>query len=116
MTRIFNFNPGPSALPLEILEEAAREMTDWRNTGMSILEISHRSAAYQEIHDETIELFRRLMKSPLRQKHPIHTGRRQSPICHGACQFSHKPAGRLYEYRSMGRKSHEGSRLLWRRI
>ncbi len=64
MTRIFNFNPGPSALPLEILEEAAREMTDWRNTGMSILEISHRSAAYQEIHDETIELFRRLMNLP----------------------------------------------------
>lgn len=64
MSRIFNFNPGPAALPLEILEEARREMTDYHNTGMSILEISHRSAVYEEMHNETIALLRRLMNLP----------------------------------------------------
>ena len=51
MKRIYNFNAGPSAMPLEVLEEARAEFTNYRHTGMSIIEISHRSAEYQEMHD-----------------------------------------------------------------
>lgn len=64
MKRIYNFNAGPSAMPLEVLEEARTEFTDYRHTGMSIIEISHRSAEYQEMHDETKSLLRELMGIP----------------------------------------------------
>ena len=47
--RIFNFNPGPAALPLSVLEEIKEEFLNFKGTGMSILEISHRSAAAEEI-------------------------------------------------------------------
>ena len=40
--RVFNFNPGPAALPLFVLEQAKMEMLDFRGSGMSVLEISHR--------------------------------------------------------------------------
>ena len=46
MSRIFNFNAGPAALPLEVLEEVQAELLDFNNTGMSILEISHRTDDY----------------------------------------------------------------------
>jgi phosphoserine aminotransferase len=48
--RIFNFNAGPATLPLEVIETAKSELTNFRNTGMSILEISHRSPEYDKIH------------------------------------------------------------------
>lgn len=50
--RVFNFNPGPSTLPLEVLEQAQRELLNYQSTGMSILEISHRSKPYEAIHHE----------------------------------------------------------------
>ena len=43
MSRVYNFSAGPSMLPLPVLEEAAAEMTDYRGTGMSVMEMSHRS-------------------------------------------------------------------------
>ena len=43
MKRAFNFSAGPAALPLEVLEEAAAELFDYRGTGMSVMEMSHRS-------------------------------------------------------------------------
>ena len=46
MSRIYNFNAGPAALPLEVIEEAQRELVDFRGTGMSLLESSHRAKAY----------------------------------------------------------------------
>lgn len=49
MERVFNFNPGPATLPLEVLEQAQREMTNYKNTGMSVMEISHRSKEFEEI-------------------------------------------------------------------
>ena len=51
--RIFNFSAGPSMLPLPVLEEAAAEMTNYRGTGMSVMEMSHRGKDYQAIFDET---------------------------------------------------------------
>ena len=41
--RVYNFNPGPAALPLEVLQQAQAEMLDFKGTGMSVMEISHRS-------------------------------------------------------------------------
>jgi phosphoserine aminotransferase len=49
-----NFGAGPAALPLPVLEEAQAELLDFRGTGMSVLEISHRSPEYLEVHEKTI--------------------------------------------------------------
>lgn len=48
--RVYNFNPGPATLPLEVLKEAQAEFLNFNNSGMSILEISHRAKQYAEIH------------------------------------------------------------------
>ncbi len=64
MTRAYNFNAGPSAMPLEVLEEAQREFTDFQHTGMSIIEMSHRSKEYAKLHQETKDLLRELMEIP----------------------------------------------------
>ena len=54
MSRAFNFNAGPAALPLEVLEIAQKELTDFNGTGMSIMEHSHRGKAYDAVHAEAI--------------------------------------------------------------
>src|ERR1700680_3347332 len=50
--RIFNFSPGPAALPLEVLEQAQGELLDWHQSGMSVMEISHRSTAFLRVAAE----------------------------------------------------------------
>ena len=62
--RIFNFSAGPSTLPLEVLEQAAAEMTNYRGTGMSVMEMSHRGKAYVAIFDETKADLKRAMNIP----------------------------------------------------
>jgi phosphoserine aminotransferase len=47
--RVFNFNPGPAALPLEVLEQAQAEMLDFKGTGMSVMEVSHRSKEFEAV-------------------------------------------------------------------
>jgi len=64
MNRVFNFAPGPAVMPLEALETAAREMASYKNTGVSVMEMSHRSKMYLEIFDETVALIRELMAVP----------------------------------------------------
>jgi phosphoserine aminotransferase len=59
--RIFNFNPGPAALPLEVLEEVRNELLDFRGSGMSVMEISHRSPLFEDVLGETIARFKRLL-------------------------------------------------------
>ena len=59
--RIFNFNPGPATLPLEVLEHIQQELLDYKGTGMSVMEISHRSAEFEEINDNAIALVRELL-------------------------------------------------------
>lgn len=53
MKRVYNFNPGPATLPLEVLQEVQAEFLNFADTGMSIVEISHRSDAYEKIHNQT---------------------------------------------------------------
>ena len=64
MGRIYNFSAGPAVLPEEVLKEAADEMLDYRGTGMSVMEMSHRSKAYEEIIQEAEKDLRDLMNIP----------------------------------------------------
>ena len=64
MKRAYNFNAGPSAMPLEVLLEAQDEFLNYKNTGMSIIEMSHRSNEYAALHAETKQLLRELMEIP----------------------------------------------------
>ncbi|HEY5646657.1 MAG TPA: 3-phosphoserine/phosphohydroxythreonine transaminase [Pseudomonadales bacterium] len=52
MSRVFNFSAGPAALPEEVLEQAREEMLDYRGTGMSVMEMSHRSSAFVDIAEQ----------------------------------------------------------------
>ena len=58
MSRVYNFAAGPAMMPEEALERAAAEMLSYKGTGMSVMEMSHRSAMYQEIFDHTVNLLR----------------------------------------------------------
>ena len=60
----YNFAAGPSALPTEVLETAASELLDYRSSGMSVMEMSHRSSVYQAIFDETKEDLKALLNVP----------------------------------------------------
>lgn len=64
MSRVYNFSAGPAVLPLEVLNEAAMEMTDYKGTGMSVMEMSHRSKAYGQILAEAEADLRELMEIP----------------------------------------------------
>ena len=68
MSRVYNFSAGPAVLPEEVLIEAANEMLDYKGTGMSVMEMSHRSAAYQAIIDEAEADLRELMNIPENNK------------------------------------------------
>ncbi len=64
MSRVYNFSAGPAVLPEEVLQEAADEMLDYRGTGMSVMEMSHRSKAYDTIIKEAEADLRELMNIP----------------------------------------------------
>ena len=64
MSRVYNFSAGPAVLPEEVLQELADEMLDYNGTGMSVMEMSHRSKAYQEIIDTAEQDIRDLMNIP----------------------------------------------------
>ncbi len=61
MTRIFNFCAGPATLPLQVLEKARDEMLDYQGLGMSVMEISHRSAAFDQVAEKSEACLRRLL-------------------------------------------------------
>ena len=64
MKRIYNFSAGPAILPVEVLQDAANEMLDYQNSGMSVMEMSHRSKIYQQIIDEAEKDLRDLLHIP----------------------------------------------------
>lgn len=64
MTRIFNFAAGPATLPLPALQEATQKLVDYEHTGMSLVEMSHRSTMYDRVHNETIALAREILNIP----------------------------------------------------
>ena len=68
MPRVYNFSAGPAVLPEEVLLEAQAEMLDYNGTGMSVMEMSHRSKAYQAIIDQAEADLRELMNIPANYK------------------------------------------------
>lgn len=64
MERVFNFSPGPAMAPLDVLEAAQRDMLNYQGTGMSIMEMSHRSKPYEAMHNKTIQDLRQVMRVP----------------------------------------------------
>ena len=76
MKRVYNFSAGPAVLPEEVLLEAAEEMLDYQGTGMSVMEMSHRSQAFQNIIDTAEQDLRDLMGIPDNYK-VLHFGKRR---------------------------------------
>ncbi len=68
MRTIGNFNAGPAALPLTVVQQAKQEMLDYRNTGMSIMEHSHRGKVYEQEHYGAMALLRELLDIPQNYK------------------------------------------------
>ncbi|MFA6035207.1 MAG: aminotransferase class V-fold PLP-dependent enzyme, partial [Myxococcota bacterium] len=66
--RVINFYAGPAALPLPALERAQNELLDFMGTGMSVMEISHRSKEYDAVHEEAIALTKELLSIPANYK------------------------------------------------
>ena len=64
MSRVYNFSAGPAVLPEPVLQELAAEMMDYIGTGMSVMEMIHRSAAFQKIIDDAEQDLRDLMHIP----------------------------------------------------
>lgn len=62
--RAHNFNAGPAAMPLSVIEEIKADLPDWKGTGMSVLEVSHRSKEYAALHAETKALLTEVMAIP----------------------------------------------------
>ena len=56
MSRVYNFSAGPAVLPEPVLKEVADEMMDYQGTGMSVMEMSHRSPEFQKIIDDAVRL------------------------------------------------------------
>jgi len=72
-TRVFNFNPGPATLPLEVIEEASRGVAEFQNLGMSILEMSHRAKEFEKVLNDAIADLRELLGLPA-EYHVIFLG------------------------------------------
>src|SRR5258708_8409481 len=87
---VHNFNSGPSILPKEVFEQASQSILDFNNTGLSILEIGHRTALFQDVLDEAIATTRQLMQLD---------GEHEVLYLHGGAstQFFHVPMNLLNE-------------------
>lgn len=64
MARVFNFSAGPGTLPEEVLQQAATELLDYKGSGMSVMEMSHRSSWYDDIHKKAESSLREIMNIP----------------------------------------------------
>jgi len=66
--RVFNFSAGPSVLPLEVMEQAAEQLVNYSSSGMSVMEMSHRSKDFEEIINTAEKNLREIMSIPDRYK------------------------------------------------
>lgn len=64
LKRTYNFNAGPSALPEEVLQMAQKELLDFNSTGMSVMELSHRSKDFEDVHNQAQSLLKQLLGVP----------------------------------------------------
>ncbi len=107
--RVDNFNPGPAVLPVEVLQQAQAEMLDYKGTGMSVMEISHRSKEFEAIVTEAQADLRESARNPSQLQDLIPARRRQPAFCHGSDEFPPgRNIGRLHCHRHMEQESFEG--------
>src|SRR3712207_1295365 len=64
MAQVYNFNAGPAGLPRPVLEEVQRDLLNYAGTGISVMEMSHRSKEFMAINDEAERLVRELLNIP----------------------------------------------------
>lgn len=84
MKRIYNFSAGPSMLPYEVLEKAASELIVYGDSGMSVMEMSHRSADFEKIIEKAEADLRCLMNITKQLQSSLSTGR---SFLHSSHQF-----------------------------
>ena len=90
MKKIHNFNSGPSILPSEVFEQASQAILEFQHTGLSILEIGHRTTLFQQVLDEAVQLSRELLQlTPEQQVLFLHGG--------ASTQFTQVPMNLLDE-------------------
>lgn len=94
--RTYNFSAGPAMMPEEVLEEIAAEMMNYRGSGMCVMEMSHRSAVFQQIRDEAESNLRKLMQIPDNYKVLFVQGGRHRAVCHGSHESDEKRCGLLH--------------------
>ncbi|AIE86309.1 phosphoserine transaminase [Fimbriimonas ginsengisoli] len=111
--RVFNFSAGPSTLPVPVLEKAQAEMMNFRGTGMSLMEMSHRSAPFEEVLHNAEADFRALLGIPDRYKVLFLQGGASTQFA--TIPMSYLPAGKKARYvitGSWGKKALESAKIL----
>ena len=103
MSRVYNFSAGPAVLPEAVLKEAAAEMLDYRGTGMSVMEMSHRSKSYDDIIKAAESDLRDLLQISDNYR-VLHAGRRIPAVRHGSHEPDEEPGSRLHYHRTVGEK------------
>lgn len=92
MSRVFNFSAGPAVLPEPVLRQAADEMLDWRGSGMSVMEMSHRGKEFISIAETAEADLRELLSVPDNYKVLFLQGGGDSPVRDAAAQPSWRQA------------------------
>lgn len=100
MKRVINFAAGPAAIPLEVLEQARDEMSDWNGTGCSVMEVSHRGKEYDALHHEAMDLWRELAGVGPEYKVIFATGGASSQFL--MLPWNYLGAGKAADYVSTG--------------
>jgi len=85
--RIYNFNAGPAALPLKVLEEIQSSFLNFNGSGMSVTEISHRSSYFDDVINDAVDRSKRLLKLDDRFHVLFLQGGGLPPICHDSDEF-----------------------------
>ena len=106
MSRVYNFSAGPAVLPESVLQEAAAEMLDYRGTGMSVMEMSHRSKTYQAIIDQAEADLRTLMGIPDNYKVLFMQGGASQQFAMVPMNLMKNQSRRLHHHRPVGEKGH----------
>ena len=97
MSRVYNFSAGPAVLPEPVLKEVAAEMMDYQGSGMSVMEMSHRSPEFQKIIDDAEQDLRDLMNIPDNYKVLFLQGgaSQQFAMIYLACELENRSLHRL---------------------
>ncbi len=99
MARVYNFSAGPSMLPEAVLKTAQAELLDYHGSGMSVMEMSHRSKWFDEIIQNTETAMRRVLNIPDNYKIGFLPGRRDPAVRHGAAELHDHRHGGLPRHR-----------------